>query len=105
MGAAESGLMEFLGDVIEWFADPEHWSGPGGIPARTLQHLGYSGLALVVASVIALPLGLYVGHTRKHEFLVVSLATVWRALPSLAVLGVVFILLVRVGLGFSLLPT
>ncbi len=66
--------MEFLGEVLEWFSASERWSGSSGIPARVLEHLWYSGLSLAVAGAIAIPLGLYVGHTRRHEFLAVSLS-------------------------------
>jgi len=30
---------------------------------RVLEHLGYSGLALGIAALIAVPLGLWIGHT------------------------------------------
>ena len=38
--------MSLLGDVARWFADPEHWQGPHGIPERILEHLVLSGLAV-----------------------------------------------------------
>jgi osmoprotectant transport system permease protein len=61
-----------------------------------LQHLGYSGLALLVAALIALPLGVLIGHTGRGGFLVVNLANAWRAIPTLGLL----ILMVSL-LGFS----
>ena len=24
--------MSAFSDVVDWFADPEHWTGPGGVP-------------------------------------------------------------------------
>jgi osmoprotectant transport system permease protein len=88
-----------LGRLVDWFSDPAQWSGPDAIPARVLEHLGYTVLAVVIAAVIALPLGAIIGHTRRGELAVVGLANGLRALPELGVL-VLFVLL----LGLGLLP-
>jgi osmoprotectant transport system permease protein len=81
--------------VVQWFTDPANWTGPTGIPARVLQHLWMSLLAMVIASALAIPVGLWVGHRRRFESLAVSVAYVGRALPSFAVLVIVFILMVN----------
>jgi osmoprotectant transport system permease protein len=82
-----------------WFVDPANWTGPAGIPARLAEHLFYSGLTLVIAAAIAVPLGLYVGHTGKGRIAVVGLASGMRALPTLGLLT----LFVTV-MGLGLLP-
>ncbi|MFC3891610.1 ABC transporter permease [Lentzea rhizosphaerae] len=69
-----------------WLFDPAHWSGTTGIPVRLLEHLGYTLTTLLIAAVIAIPLGAFVGHTGKGGFLVVGLSNVLRALPTTAVL-------------------
>jgi osmoprotectant transport system permease protein len=71
-----------------WFADPAHWHGAGGVPARTLQHLGYTGLTMLFALVISLPIGAVVGHTGRGGVAVVSFANGLRALPSLGILTI-----------------
>ena len=76
--------------ALEWFGRAEVWSGPGGIPVRLLEHVWYSGLALAVAAAIALPLGLLVGHTGRGGVAVGALANVWRALPTLGLVILVF---------------
>lgn len=88
-----------LGRLVGWFAAAGRWSGSAGIPARVLEHLGYTALAVVIAAVIALPLGALVGHTRRGGLVVVGVANGLRALPELGVL-VLFVLL----LGLGLLP-
>ena len=45
--------MNVISDVIAWLTDPAQWSGPDGIPVRTLQHLGYSLVATVIAIVFS----------------------------------------------------
>lgn len=72
--------------VWDWLTDPANWSGQDGIPVRTLEHLWYSGLALAIAGLIAIPIGLAIGHSGRGRFLVVNLAGAARAIPSLGLL-------------------
>jgi osmoprotectant transport system permease protein len=73
--------------TARWLADPAHYRGSDAIQARVLEHLELSGLAVAVACAIALPIGMYLGHTGRLAFLVVSIANVGRAMPSLALLA------------------
>jgi osmoprotectant transport system permease protein len=82
--------------VAEWFLDPSQWSGPAGIPARLAEHLGYAALTLLIAAAVALPVGLYVGHTGKGRIAVVSVASALRALPTL---GLLTLFVIVMGLG------
>ncbi|MFF0944056.1 ABC transporter permease [Kocuria sp. CPCC 205300] len=89
--------MSLFGTALSWLTDPENWSGAAGIPARLLEHLTYSGLTLAVALAVAVPLGLWVGHTGRGSGLVVGLAGALRALPTLGLLTL-FTLLLGLGL-------
>lgn len=86
-------------DTFAWLADPAHWSGSSGIGIRLLEHLQYSGLVLVIAAAIAVPAGLYIGHTGRGRVVAVAVAGALRALPTLGLL-VLFALLA----GSSLMP-
>jgi osmoprotectant transport system permease protein len=88
--------VRFLGDVVAWFAAGEHWRGSDGIPHRLGEHLAMSAAALVLALVIALPLGIGFGHLRRGGVVVVNLANVGRAIPSFAVL-VLFVFVFGIG--------
>ena len=103
----ESGVrrVPILGAVIGWLASPAHWAGSDGIGARVLQHLALSGTALAIAVAVAMPLGLYLGHTGKGALLVINVANAGRALPSLAVLALVLPLVFRLHLGLGFWPT
>jgi len=79
-------------DLFRWFGDPAHWSGPDGIPQRLLEHLGYTALSLVIALVIAVPLGLFVGHTGRGGVALVSAGNAIRALPTLGLVTFLFLL-------------
>jgi osmoprotectant transport system permease protein len=57
-----------------------------GLGARILEHLQYTGVAVIVSALIAIPLGLVIGHTGRGSFLVVTAVNALRALPTLGVL-------------------
>ena len=97
--------MSLLGDVARWFADPEHWQGPHGIPIRILEHVELSGLAVAVALLIAAPIALYLGHTGRGGFIAINVANIGRALPSLALLAFGLVIAIALGLGLGFWPT
>jgi osmoprotectant transport system permease protein len=82
---------QLLADVARWFADGTRWFGPEGIVQRLLEHLQYSLLSTVVAVLIALPIGLLIGHTGKGAFFAINLASFGRALPTVGVVILVFL--------------
>lgn len=82
-------------NLLGWFADPAHWVGPSGVPARVGEHLYYTVIALAVAAVIAVPIGALVGHTGHGGFLVVGAANWLRSLPDL---GLLILLVLLVGI-------
>lgn len=99
--------MDLVTATAQWLADPLHWQGSNGIPARLLEHLELSGVSLGIAALVAIPLGLWIGHTGRLSWLTVSSANAWRALPSFAVIGLLVPFTTRIDptLGFTLYPT
>jgi osmoprotectant transport system permease protein len=91
--------MEVIADVLRWLTDPGQWSGPDGIPARTLQHVWYSLLATAIAAAIALPIGIGIGHTGRGGLVAVNLTNLGRAIPTLGIIILVFTLV-----GFGIVP-
>lgn len=75
-----------MGDLVQWFSDPEQWSGSDGIPARLLQHAAICAWAMLIALAVALPLGLWLGHRRRFGTLVTSVGNLGRAIPTFALL-------------------
>lgn len=99
--------MTVIAAVVTWFTDPAHWSGSNGVPARLGQHVGISLLSVAIAVAIALPIGLYIGHTRRGQAFAINVANIGRAIPSLAAIAIVvpFTQMLDPALGFSLYPT
>jgi osmoprotectant transport system permease protein len=92
-----------MGDVIGFFLDPAHWQGTTGIPNRLLEHLIISGLSIAFATLIAVPLGLFIGHTNRGAGLAINLTNIGRAIPSYAmmVIPLPFTLALAPVLGYS----
>lgn len=82
--------MSFFGDVWRWFLDPAHWQGEDGIPTRIVEHLHLSAESLAVAAVIALPVGVVLGHYGRYGALAINVSNAGRALPSLGLLVLAF---------------
>jgi osmoprotectant transport system permease protein len=75
--------------------------GAGPLPSLvhlTLNTLGVSGVGIGVALVIALPLGVVLGHIHRGSFVAINLGNLWRSLPSLAILAIAVAFL---GLGLA----
>jgi osmoprotectant transport system permease protein len=93
---SESG---FLSQVADWFTEAGRWEGSTGIPIRILEHLTMSFVTVAVAALVALPTGLFIGHKRRFEFAVVSVANFGRAIPSFGLL-LLFVSFLGLGLAF-----
>ncbi len=82
-----------FGEAVEFVVDRHDL-----ILEKTWDHLLLSGAAMGVALLVALPLGVWLGHVHRGSFVAVNVANVGRALPSLAVIaiGIAFL-----GVGFA----
>ncbi len=89
--------MNYFLDAFAFLVDAANWAGERGIGARLLQHLSLTGLSIVITAVIAVPLGLLIGHTGRGRGAVIGLTGAARALPTFGVM----ILFVLVGISFG----
>ena len=90
--------MSAFSQGVSWLADGTHWHGQDGFPHRIAQHLGYTGLTVVIASAIAIPLGLWIGHTGRLRGLAIGLTGALRALPTL---GLLTLMVIWRGIGLT----
>jgi osmoprotectant transport system permease protein len=72
----------------------------GGSEILTLlwKHLELSGAALGLACLIAVPIGLWLGHVRRGQFVAISISNVGRAVPTLALIA---FFIAYFGVGFT----
>lgn len=100
-----------IGDVFGWLTDAAHWRSTNfdtGIWDQLLAHVGFSSIALAIALVLGLPLGLWIGHTGRATWLVTVVNAV-RALPTVGVLVLLVVVIApnfygRTNAGY-LIPT
>jgi len=90
--------MSLWAQLGQWLTTSAHWQGGTGVPARLGEHLEYTGLTMLIAMVIAIPIGIVVGHTGRGGFVVVGIANGLRALPTLGLLTAVVL---STGLGLT----
>lgn len=92
--------MSVVADTIDWLTDPVNRTGPDGFVSRSVEHLGYTAETIAIAAVIAIPIGLYIGHTGRFRGAAVAVTGAFRALPTLGLL-----VLIVLYLGIGLTPT
>lgn len=90
---------------LDYVTTASNWSGTRGIGHRTIEHLRLSFSATAAAALIALPIAAWLGHVRRGGFLAQSVVNVGRAIPSLAVLALLFPLSLSYGFGLGFWPT
>lgn len=90
--------MNFLQQALSYLLTASNWTGPVGLAVRTCEHLEYTAVAVAASALIAVPVGLLIGHTGRGTLLVVGAVNGLRALPTLGVL-LLGVLLFGLGLG------
>src|SRR6266566_3079503 len=82
--------MTIITRVSQWFADSAHWSGSDGIPRRLAEHVQLSAESVAIGALIALPIGIALGHYGRFGNLAINISNVGRALPSFGILVIAF---------------
>jgi len=89
--------MNFLTQAFAFIFDPAHYGNPNGIEVRVGQHVLISLEVLVIAAVIAIPVGYLIGHTGRGRSFAIGFSGGVRALPTLG-----FMILIALGVGIGL---
>jgi osmoprotectant transport system permease protein len=95
-GSNGGGGMNLIIQGFAWIFAPIHWTTTAlqtGIPDALSQHLILSGISLLIAAIIALPLGLYIGHSGTGRSVAVIASNIGRALPSLGLLSILLLVI------------
>ena len=99
MVPAQTGGRVTFAELAEWFRVTDD------IPTKLLEHARLAFFPVLGAILVAVPIGMYVGHRRRFEFLAVTVANLGRAIPSFAIVALALPLSIRFGLGLGFWPT
>ena len=106
---AAAGFVAAAGDAINFVLYPRESVSEGVMVGGTaemidltLAHLLVSAVAVVAAVALFVPLGLYLGHKGRGEFLAISASNIGRAVPSLALMA---FFIAYLGIGFANVAT
>ncbi|MGK5743222.1 ABC transporter permease [Micromonospora sp. URMC 103] len=80
--------MSIIEQAYRWLNDPLNWTNPGGVLDRLGEHMFLSVAAVVLGCLVAWPVGLWLGHTGRGGGLVVLVANITLAVPTLALLTI-----------------
>jgi osmoprotectant transport system permease protein len=107
-GLAFHQVFAGFGGAIEFIFSPQSSNVTGGhkvggfhqVLELALKQVEVSALALVVAMIVAVPIGLYFGHKGTGELLAIGLGNASRAVPELAAIA---LLAAVIGVGLTTL--
>jgi osmoprotectant transport system permease protein len=99
VGRTREGLegrrsMNLIMEAFAWIFAPERFEGQNAIPIRLSEHLYYTGFSLLLAAIIAIPIGYLIGHTGRGREIAIGLSGAARALPSF---GLILLLVLVIG--------
>lgn len=86
--------MNLFIDAIAWIFSPDRLTDNVPLPELIGQHIFYTFLSVIIAAVIAIPLGYLIGHTGKGREVAIGLSGAARAVPSF---GLILLLVLVIG--------
>lgn len=86
--------MNLFAQAFAWLTDPARFVGADSLQLRMGEHLFYTFVSVLIAAIIAIPLGYFIGHTGRGRELAIGVSGAARALPSF---GVILLLVLLIG--------
>ncbi len=97
--------MSALSELVDYMTTGANWEGANGIPTLLWQHVKLSVFSVVVAAALAVPSAVILGHIRRGGFLAVSIVNIGRAIPTFAIIALLFPLSLRYEWELGFWPT
>lgn len=85
--------MNLFVDAFAWMFAPERWTGNYALPKLLGEHLVLTGVSVLIAVLIAVPLGWLIGHTGKGREIAVAVSGAARAIPAFGLMVLLVLLL------------
>ncbi|MGH9136390.1 MAG: ABC transporter permease [Acidimicrobiales bacterium] len=97
--------MSAWSEFVDYVTTADHWWGNTGISQRLQEHVWLSATATATAAAAAVPVALWLGHVRRGGVAANAVVNIGRAIPSFALLALVFPFSLRYGFGLGFWPT
>jgi osmoprotectant transport system permease protein len=97
--------MSAVNELGDFLTTSQNWWGSRGIAVRVWDHLRLSFFATFVAALVALPTGILLGHIKRGGVAAVWVVNIGRAVPSFAIIVLIFPISLRYGFGLGFWPT
>jgi osmoprotectant transport system permease protein len=94
-----------LADTWEFLTTADSWTGRRGILARGQAHIWISLVATTIAAALAIPSAILLAHRRWLPIMSVAVINIGRAIPSFAIIALLFPLSIQYGFGLGFWPT
>lgn len=78
--------------VPGWLATASHWTGQHGLLVSLREQVLYTVIAVGAAMILAIPVGLVLGHTGRGTFAVAGLANGLRAVPAFGLMILLYVI-------------
>jgi osmoprotectant transport system permease protein len=97
--------MSAVSDFVEYVSTADNWWGRRGIGQRLQDHVWISATATAAAAAVAVPIALWLGHVRRGGVAANAIVNIGRAVPSFALVVLVYPFSLRYGFGLGFWPT
>ena len=81
------------------------WHGRNGLPSLAWAHVQLSVAAVLLSAVLAIPIAVLLGHFNRGGVVATSIVNIGRAIPSYAIMALIFPFALRYGFGLGFWPT
>jgi osmoprotectant transport system permease protein len=88
---AQGPLMNWFFQGFAYLFDLDNWTEPGGLWERLIQHIGLTVASVIIACLIAIPIGLWLGHIGRGGALAINIGNIGRAVPTFAAIVLLFL--------------
>ncbi len=92
-------------ELFDYLTTAAHWWGRNGIAHRIVDHVRLSAVSTIAAAGLAIPPAMVLGHVKRGGLAAASIVNIGRAIPSFAILAILFPLSLEYGFGLGFWPT
>ncbi len=100
-----TGDLTVLQEALDYLTASDSWWGRNGLVTLLWNHVRLSVFTVVAAMLVSIPPALWFGHRRRGGAIAVTVVNISRAVPTFAIIALVFPFSLRYGFGLGFWPT